>query len=332
MVLIYVATIVLVRKYAFEDLRALYEAVGALAFWSGIATPIVVILLFSMLPTGWRALRERRLKATVIGGDVQFKPGYFRLHPYSAADRETFKRLDGADGAILGWLKSTEASLLYLSGASGVGKSSLLGAKVLPQLRDGGWMVIEIRLIGDPIESIRLALFAADSRLTRKPAAELPLRELLKKLAEACSKKRDAPLVLVIDQFEEFLILYKEEERRVFAAFLDDLVKNPIDDLRILLVFRSDYRPLVFKLDLPPLVAGQNWQELAPYDRGEATTFLQSGGRELSSQAIDGLFRGLDRIEDAPGMYRPITLNMVGLVLERMGRTLEGDPGRLIQS
>src|SRR5262249_20994979 len=39
-----------------------------------------------------------------------------------------------------------------------------------------------------------------------------------------------------------------------------------------------------------------------------------------------------DRIEDAPGMYRPITLNMVGLVLERMGRTLEGDPGRLIQS
>jgi hypothetical protein len=31
-------------------------------------------------------------------------------------------------------------------------------------------------------------------------------------------------------------------------------------------------------------------------------------------------------------MYRPITLNMVGLVLERMGSTLEGDPGRLIQT
>jgi len=55
---------------------------------------------------------------------------------------------------------------------------------------------------------------------------------------------------------------------------------------------------------LPPLVAGRNWQELAPYDRGEATTFMQSGGRELSSHALDRLFRGLDRIEDAPGMYR----------------------------
>jgi Leucine-rich repeat (LRR) protein len=136
----------------------------------------------------------------------------------------------------------------------------------------------------------------------------------------------------VIDQFEEFLILHGEEERKTFAAFLSDLAKNPIDGLRILLVFRSDYRPLVFKLDLPLLVATKNWHELAPYDRGEATAFLQSGGRELSSQAIDALFRGLDRIEDAPGIYRPITLNMVGLVLERMGQTLEGDPGRLIQS
>jgi hypothetical protein len=332
MMLVYVATVVLLWRYALDALLAFHAAVGPLAFWSLIATPVVAILLFDSLPTAWRALRERRLKATVIGGDVQFKLGYFRLHPYGAADRETFKRLDGADATILNWLKSGEASLLYLSGASGVGKSSLLGAKVLPQVRDAGWTVVETRLFGDPIQRLRAALLAADSRLARERQAELPLQELLKKAAELRSKKQDAPLLLVVDQFEEFLILHREEERQAFAALLDDLVKNPIDGLRILLVFRSDYRPLVFKLDLPPLVAGQNWQELAPYDRGEATTFLQSGGRELSPQAIDGLFRGLDRIEDARGMYRPITLNMVGLVLERMGHTLERDPRWLIQS
>jgi hypothetical protein len=332
MLLTYVAAVALLRRYALDDLVAFHATVGSLAFWSIIGAPLVFILLFSMLPTAWRALRERRLKATVIGGDVQFKPGYFRLHPYGAADRETFKRLDGADAAILGWLKSADASLLYLSGASGVGKSSLLAAKVLPQLRDSGWTVIETRLFGDPIQRLRAALLATDSRLARKPQAELPLQELLKKAKEPRGRKQGAPLLLVTDQFEEFLILHTEEERRAFGAFLDDLVKNPIDGLRILLVFRSDYRPLVFKLDLPALLARQNWQELAPYDRGGATAFLQSGGRELSPQAIDGLFRGLDRIEEAPGMYRPITLNMVGLVLERMGRTLEGDPGRLIQS
>src|SRR5262249_7615238 len=150
MMVAYVVAIVLLWKYASDDLRALYATVGMFWFWPIMATPIVFILLFSMLPTGWRALRERRLKTATIGGDVQFKPGYFRLHPYGAADRGTFKRLDGADSAIWAWLKSTKASLLYLSGASGVGKSSLLAANVLPQLRDSGWMVIETSLFGDP--------------------------------------------------------------------------------------------------------------------------------------------------------------------------------------
>jgi hypothetical protein len=259
MVLIYVAAIVVLRKYALDDLVAFHASVGSLAFWSIIAAPLVFILLFSMLPTAWRALRERRLRATVIGGDEQFNPGYFRLYPYGAADRDTFKRLDGADVAILSWLKSNDAPPLYLSGASGVGKSSLLGAKVLPQLRDCGWTVVETRLFGDPIQRLRAALLAVDSRLARKAPVELPLQELLKKAAEPRGKKRDAPpLLLVVDQFEEFLILHTEEERHAFAALLDDLVKNPIDGLRILLVFRSDYQPLVFKLGLPPLVAGEN--------------------------------------------------------------------------
>jgi hypothetical protein len=332
MMLLYVAVVVLLHRYAFDDLAALHASVGALAFWVIIATPIIFILFFSLLPTTWQALRERRLKALVIEGDIQFKPGYFRLYPYAAADRQTFRRLDGAEGTIVTWLKSADAPLLYLSGASGAGKSSLLAANVLPQLRDAGWTVIETRLFGDPSERLREAMLAADSRLTKRPAVELSLWGLLERAAAAPRKNRDAPLLLVIDQFEEFLILHTDEERRTFSALLSDLAKDPIDGLKILLVFRSDYRALIFKLELPPLTAGQNWQELACYDRGEATTFLQSGGRQLSSDAIEELFRGLDRIEDAPGMYRPITLNMLGMVLERMGRRLEGDPGRLIQS
>jgi hypothetical protein len=331
MLLIYVVAVALVWKFWSEDLKALHLAVGDIYFWLIIAAPLICILLFSMLPTAWRALRERRLKAAVIGGDVQFKAGHFRLHPYGPSDRETFKRLDGADQAILNWLKSSKAAILYLSGASGVGKSSLLGANVLPRLRETGWTIAETRLFGDPIERLRAALLAVDGT-PKRIAAELDLRGLLRRSATSAIRKSDAPLLLVIDQFEEFLILHSDDERAAFTALLGDLTRNPIDGLRILLVFRSDYRPLVFKLDLPPLIAEENWQEVAPYDRGEATAFLQSGGRVLSPQAIDALFRGLDRIEDAPGIYRPITLNMVGLVLERMGQTLEGDPGRLIQS
>src|SRR5437667_10493791 len=53
LVVIYVAAVVLLWKYALDDLLAFHAAVGLPAFWSIIAAPLVFILLFSMLPTAW---------------------------------------------------------------------------------------------------------------------------------------------------------------------------------------------------------------------------------------------------------------------------------------
>jgi hypothetical protein len=327
---IYFAVVALLYSYAKTPLQAFRDDLGPFWFWGILAAPLACILLFQTLPTGLRALREKRLKAMAIGGVP--KPGYFRLQPYGASDHDSFKRLDGADREVLSWLKSAKSSLLYLSGASGVGKSSLLSAAVLPGLRDAGWIVVESRLFGDPVERLRAALLEAKGLFKRKPADKLSLAEVLRSAAEATARTHAAPLLLVIDQFEEFLILHDEPGRAAFASLLSDLAKNPIDRLKLLLVFRSDYQPLVFKLALPPLAPGENWYMLSPYGKGEAKFMLQGSGRELSPTALDALFRGLDRIEDARGLYRPITLNMIGLVLEAMGGTLRGDPSKLIQT
>ena len=250
--------------------------------------PFALILLFIGLPAVVRELRERRLKAMAIGAIP--KPGYFRLQPYGPADREAFKRLDGTDAEVLNWLKSTKSSLLYFSGASGVGKSSLLSAGVIPKLREEGWKPIETRVFGDPIERVRHAIMGGERLFDRKPTDTVPLTELLKKAAAANAKTRSGALLLVIDQFEEFLILRDDADangRNLFTALLTDLATNPIVGLRVLLVFRSDYVPLVFKLGLPPLVWGDNWYQLAPYNRSEATELLQGGGRQLAPDTLD---------------------------------------------
>lgn len=192
-------------------IAALRERVGDLWFWALVAAPFVLILLFSVLPTLWRAMRERRLEATVIAGDPQFKPGYFRLQPYGESHRESFRRLDGAEATVLNWLEATDDTLLYLSGASGVGKSSLLAADVLPKLRKAGWSVVETRLSGDPVEQLRGALLEAEGLCVRKPPADFPLLDLLRRTAENRAKRSAHPLLIVVDQFEEFLILYKQE-------------------------------------------------------------------------------------------------------------------------
>jgi hypothetical protein len=332
MVVAYFVAIVFVGTYWRGYVQPLRDAIGEIVFWVIVTIPLVCILAFSVSPALWRARRERRLREAAIGGNVKFDPGYFRLFPFQETDRDEFKRLDAADIKILNWVKSTQSPILYLSGASGVGKSSLLAASVLPKLRDTGWVIIEVRLFANPIERMRAAVLATKDLFPSQPPTDLPLRELLKKAAEAAVKTRNAPLLVVVDQFEEFLLLHADEERSAFTNLLEDLRKSPIDGLRLLLVFRSDYRPLVFKLNLPPLDAAENWQEVGSYDRGEATAFLQGGGRNLSPEALDSLFRGLDHVEETIGLYRPITLNMVGLVLERMGQTLTGNPARLIQS
>jgi hypothetical protein len=229
-----------------------------------------------------RARRDNRLKRAAIVGEIKFKPEYFRLTPYDKEDRGLFKRLDGADDAIFAWLKGARETILYLSGASGVGKSSIIAASVGPKLRDLGWTIVETRLFGDPIERVRRTLLETEGLFTRKPDAEAPLRDLLANASKSRAKKGSAPLLLIIDQFEEFLILNTAEQRAPFNTLLQELARDPLVGLRLLLVFRSEYRPLVFKLGLPEPTINKNWKEISPYACGEATTFLQEGGRTFS--------------------------------------------------
>ena len=331
MLLVYITALALLGRFAIDPLRSLKIAIGQEWFWVLAATPVICIIAFSLTPTLWRAARERRLKKKLFTGEMLFRAGYFRLYPYDESDSELFHRLDGAGDKIRNWLKSTSSPVLYLSGASGVGKSSLLAADVIPTLRSEGWAIVQTRLFGNPIEHLRAALTDEPGLFARGPSPDVSIRTLLERLGDSRKRRGDSSLLLVIDQFEEFMILNDESARAPFAQLLEDITKNPIGGIRILLIFRSDYRALVFKLELPPLLAHENWEELPPYDRGEATVFIQGGGRRLSPEALDDLFGGLDRIDGTPGLYRPITLNMVGLVLERMGRALEGDPAQLVQ-
>ncbi|MFZ3326638.1 MAG: hypothetical protein WA231_12395, partial [Methylocella sp.] len=328
---VYALAIAVLRKYFWAETQEFRDAYGIGLFALLVTAPFIIILAFSAVPTSLRARRESRLKRAAITGNVRFRPGYFRLTPYGQADGSAFRRLDGEDDRVRCWLTSTQESLLYLSGASGVGKSSIMAAGVGPTLLELGWTIVETRIFGEPVQRVRRTLLEAKGLFEQNPDADMDLRSLLTRAAEARTKEGGAPLLLIIDQFEEFLILNKTEQQAPFAAFLQELAAAPIDGLRVLLVYRSDYRPLIFKLALPLPTDGKNWIDIAPYNRGEATAFLQGGGRRFSEEALDDLFRGLDRIEEARGIYRLVTLNMVGLILERMGQRIEVDPKRLIQ-
>jgi hypothetical protein len=175
----YLTAGLLFYQYAREDVVKLRSDLGPSWSWFALLAPAIAILFFSVLPLTWRAVRERRLKARTLGGS-QFRPGYFRLYPYGAADRDTYTRLDGAAEEVTNRLRNRTESLLYLSGPSGSGKSSLLGAHALPVLRDEGWHIVETRVFDDGIAQLRSAVVDDEELVSRKPPSTQSLLSVVR--------------------------------------------------------------------------------------------------------------------------------------------------------
>lgn len=269
MILSYVAILALTWTFAAGPLGAMKDAFGEW-FWVLMTAPIAVILAFNVVPAALRARRERQLKRAAFSGGPAFQPSYFRLHPYGTADAGIFKRLDGADIRLLDWLRGARDPILYLSGPSGSGKSSLVAASLEPKLRAEGWEVVNTRLFADPLRQVLLAFAPGDDR----PASPDHVHDVIAAAVAAHRAARRSPLLLIADQFEEYLILGDAARQEPLQRLIQRLAAEPIDGLKLLLCLRSDYQALIFQQALPSPRSPLNWFQLAPYRRGDAEAFL----------------------------------------------------------
>jgi hypothetical protein len=260
----YFSALALSYQYISNDLQGLRNQIGEIGFWLVLLAPLAFIVVFSMIPAAVRSRRERELRRITIE-DAGRTAGHFRLHPYGPQDRDIYNRPHTEDERAFAWLTNTDHSLLYLCGASGTGKSSLLNAALIPRIVEEGWETLTLRVYRDPADSLRNALLDAPQLFTKPPADNTPLKELLVQAAEERVRAGAKPLLIVIDQFEEFLTLNDDTARAPLAEVLVTLAATPLEGLRILLVFRSDYRELLFKQALPDYVPQQNAFELAPF-------------------------------------------------------------------
>ena len=274
-----------------------------------------VLIVGAQILAEWAAERKRK-QAQALAVKVDAVPeGYFRIGPYfdTPEDRAKFDRADRIHEKVLAWIKRADATPLYLTGDSGSGKSSVLSAFALPELREAGWTVVEARAWQDP----EAALGEAIKKLADAKKWRLGEAKTLRGLLEALAKRADEKLLLVLDQFEEFFILAGSERQKTFTAFLDDLRAKPIKGLKLLLVLRSDYKTAIDELGLPLLRQGENWQEVGRFTIAAGAKFMTRSGLALQPDALDRIATSASELDDSPGMIRPITLNVVGHVLSQ---------------
>ena len=316
---------------------------SAVSFWSdypreirwGVVAVATLALLFVIVGKVAMPAIERRRRARIINlpEGALIGPRLFRLRPCEESDHDSFERPDAAHHDALRWLRAANDKFLYLTGFSGTGKSSLLHAWLVPELAkvDPPVKVVVARSYSEPLRQLIEALSKPGVVWKERAPAEPDARALLERAAE---RVRPARLLVAIDQFEECLILQDEAGRKQLAELFASLRARPISNVGFLLTLRTDYLDIheLRALALPDVQSDRNWFNLNALSRGDARAFLDQR-LKLDEQMREKVLDEASEVDDLPRLVRPITLNMLGLVLQRYrGGTLEGaPPGRLIQ-
>ncbi|MDT9200621.1 effector-associated domain EAD1-containing protein [Limnospira fusiformis KN01] len=157
---------------------------------------------------------------------------------------------------------------LAIIGNSGMGKSSVVFAGLIPKLENlGNWDFIIFRPSNNPISQIAESLLnhlkattnearrikQKEKYVAKFRTKELTLQEFLDdEITEANTKNR---LLIIIDQFEEIYTLSPEDQREIFIEQLLEVINNQsnkeIADIVIVITLRVDF--LGFALDYQPL-------------------------------------------------------------------------------
>lgn len=204
----------------------------------------------------------------------------------------------------------------------------MLNAYVFPHLRGQGWTLVEARGWQDPEAALRKALAPLPGERRRREDASTPLRGLI----EAAARRADGKLLLVFDQFEEFLILADSAAQAAFAGLLADLQARPIAGMQLLLVLRSDYHAALEDAGLPMLRQGDNWCQVGRFTLAAARKFMADSALGLQTEALETVLTSAVDMDDSPGLIRPITLNVIGHVLSEGALSAPSlDAGKLVQ-
>jgi len=245
------------------------------------------------------------------------------LRPFGEADAADFFGRERIVGELHQLVK--EQRFTAVVGPSGSGKSSLVLAGLVPELKRGGFLVARFTPGADPFDAFSAALIdLATAEQARGLSPDL-LRREGGLVAAVDALAADDALVIVIDQLEELWTTTDDDERTLFAASLADLHRAS-SRARVVATVRADWfdRPLRDP-SLGPLVARATFG-ITPMEASELYTAISEPAARIGVRFEAGLVgRLVTEALDQPGSLPLLQFALAELFDRRSGATITAE-------
>jgi tetratricopeptide (TPR) repeat protein len=255
---------------------------------------------------------------------------YVGMRPFEKTEQAIFFGRDRDAAHLRDKVFSSRLTVLY--GTSGVGKSSILRALLIPYLEDEEARVIYFKdWSGDnPIKTLQAELIKEANKLgIPDPGAGNPtLAELVRLLIMADRKT----VVLILDQFEEFFTHGHPPE--ALRQELGALVRLPDLDVRVLLSLREEHLASLEPLKAEVLNLFQSTSRLEPLTPDNVQEAIEEPVKRFGAVYNADLMKKLksdlrpDQQKDGPGQRpdageAPVDLPMLQLVCDELWKVVK---------
>ncbi len=227
---------------------------------------------------------------------------YPGLRPYDEDERENFFGRAADSKILIDQILANRLTLLFA--ATGVGKSSLLKASVIPRLKEPLGENLDVVFFNDwvapPLPNLKQTILRTlheqgdlEQDVIEQEVVDAPLAGFL----EFCCLFTSQPFLIVLDQFEEFFRYrgnYAKEQSQALIEQLTEVILNKAIPVGIVLSMREDYALELndFKPKLP-MILFENYYRLEKLTREAAKDAILIPAERVGFKYEDVLFEML---------------------------------------